>query len=111
MAADHTTFAGLFSDASRDPFLIDGRYQALLDPFNVDTTGNNPQPIAVCQMIAASANQPLRIALLAMSGERLTPLFLPFWRDRAIGVPEHPATDNRIFAFKGDLIGTQGYLV
>jgi hypothetical protein len=111
MTAAHTTFAGLFSDASRDPFLIDGRYQALLDPFNVDATVNNPQPIAVRQMISASANQLLPIALLALVGERLTPLFLPFRRDRAIGVPEHPATDNRIFAFEGELIGTQGYLV
>lgn len=109
--AAHTTFAGLFSDASRDPFLIDGRYQALLDPFNIDATVNNPQPIAVRQMIAASANQHLPIALLALVEERLTPLFLPFRRDRAIGVPEHPATDNRIFAFEGELIGTQGYLV
>ena len=39
------------------------------------------------------------------------PLFLPFRCDHAIGVPEHPATDNRIFAFEGELIGTQGYLV
>ena len=42
MTVAHTTFAGLFSDASHDPFLIDGRYQALLDPFNVDATVNSP---------------------------------------------------------------------
>ena len=38
MAADHASFVGLYSDASCDPFLIDGSYQALLDPFNVDAT-------------------------------------------------------------------------
>jgi hypothetical protein len=73
MAAAHTTFTGLFSDASHQ-FLMDGRYQALLDPFNVDATVNNLQPIAVCQMIAASANQHLPIALLALVVERLMPL-------------------------------------
>jgi hypothetical protein len=62
-------------------------------------------------MIAASANQHLPLALLALVDGRLTPLFLPFWRDHAMGVPEHPATDNRMFAFAGEIIGTQGYLV
>jgi hypothetical protein len=28
-----------------------------------------------------------------------------------MGVAEHPATDGRMYAFEGELIGTQGYLV
>ncbi len=28
-----------------------------------------------------------------------------------MGVAEHPATDGRMFVFKGELIGTQSYLV
>jgi hypothetical protein len=35
MAHGHTTFAGLFNDASRDTFLVGGTYDAFLPPFNI----------------------------------------------------------------------------
>ena len=41
----------------------------------------------------------------------LKPLFIPLWRDWAMGVVEHPSTDGRMFAFEGKLIGAQSYLV
>jgi hypothetical protein len=110
MAQAHTTFSGLFNDASCDPFLIGGSYDALLAPFNIDPN-NNPTPQTVRQLIAATTTQNLPVALLALVEGHLTPLFLPFRRDRAMGVAEHPATDSKMFAFEGDLIGTQGYLV
>jgi hypothetical protein len=110
MAQAHTTFSGLFNDASRDPFLIGGTYDALLAPFNIDPN-NNPTPLTVRQLIAATTTQNLPVTLLALVEGRLTLLFLPFRRDRAMGVAEHPATDSKMFAFEGDLIGTQGYLV
>jgi hypothetical protein len=106
----HTTFASLFNDASRDPFLVNGGYEVFLAPFQVEEN-NNVAPLAVRQLISAAANQHLPVALMALVNGRLTPLFLPFRRDRAMGVAEHPATDGRMYAFEGDLIGTQGYLV
>ncbi|KAL3816142.1 hypothetical protein ACHAXA_001629 [Cyclostephanos tholiformis] len=105
-----TTFAALFNDASRDPFLINGGYDAFLAPFRVEEN-NNAAPLVVRQLLAAAANQLLPVALVALVNGRLTPLFLPFRRDRAMGVEEHPATDGRMYAFEGELIGTQGYLV
>ncbi|KAL3808781.1 hypothetical protein ACHAXA_011404 [Cyclostephanos tholiformis] len=105
-----TTFAALFNDASRDPFLINGGYDAFLAPFRVEEN-NNAAPLVVRQLLAAAANQLLPVALVALVDGRLTPLFLPFRRDRAMGVEEHPATDGRMYAFEGELIGTQGYLV
>ena len=110
MAQAHTTFSGLFNDASCDPFLIGGSYDALLAPFNIDPN-NNPTPQTVRQLIAATTTQNLPVALLALVEGHLTLLVLPFRRNRAMGVAEHPATDSKMFAFEGDLIGTQGYLV
>jgi hypothetical protein len=85
IAQAHTTFAALFNDASRDPFLVNGGYAALLAPFHVKDN-NNPTPLAVRQLIAAATNQHLPGALVALVDRRLTPLFLPFWRDCAMGV-------------------------
>ena len=93
MAQAHTTFATLFNDASRDPFLVNGGYYALLAPFFVKDN-NNPTPSAVRQLIATATNQHLPVALMALVDGRLTPFFLPFWRERAMGVAEHPATDG-----------------
>ncbi|KAL3826648.1 hypothetical protein ACHAXA_009089 [Cyclostephanos tholiformis] len=69
------TFAALFNDASRDPFLVNGGYEAFLTPFMVEDN-NNAAPLV-----------------------------------RAMGVAEHPATDGRMYAFEGELIGTQSYLI
>jgi hypothetical protein len=110
MVQAHTTFSGLFNNASCNPFLIGGTYDALLAPFNIDPN-NNPTPQTVRQLIAATTTQNLPVALLALVEGRLTPLFLLFQHDRAMGVAEHPATDSKMFAFEGDLTGTQGYLV
>ena len=41
----------------------------------------------------------------------LRPYFLPFRRDQAVGVPPHAPTDNKLFAFDGELIQGQGSLV
>ncbi len=41
----------------------------------------------------------------------LRPYFLPFRRDQAVGAPVHPATDNKLFAFNGELIQGQGVVV
>ena len=111
MAATHTTFASLFTDASCDPFRNNGAYASLLEPFNIESTAINLTPQVVRQMITASTNQHHPLALLACVNGRLTPLFLPFKRDRSMGLPEHPASDNKMFAFEGEIIGTQGYLV
>jgi hypothetical protein len=110
MAQAHTTFAALFNDTSRDPFLVNGGYVALLAPFHVEDN-NNPTPLAVHQLIAAATNQHLPVALVALVDGRLTPLFLSFRRDCAMGVAEHPATNGWMFAFEGKLIGSQSYLV
>ncbi|KAL3817629.1 hypothetical protein ACHAXA_011717 [Cyclostephanos tholiformis] len=112
MAQEHspTTFAALFNDVSRDPFLVNGGYEAFLAPFQVKEN-NNATPLVVHQLISAMANQLLPVALVALVNGRLTPLFLPFRRDQVMGVAEHPATDGRMYAFEGELIGTQGYLV
>ena len=106
MAAAHTTFTALFTDASRDPFGAPGSYAALLDPFKIDAVALNPTPQAVQQMIAASTNQHHPLALLACVNGLLTPLFLPFKWDCMMGLPKHPATDNKMFAFEGEIIGT-----
>ncbi len=88
-----TTFAALFNDASRDPFLVNGGYEAFLAPFQVKEN-NNAVPLVVRQLISTGANQLLQVALVALVNGRLTPLFLPFRRDRAMGVAKHPATDG-----------------
>ncbi len=111
MAANPTKFADLFNNATRDSFLVDGTYDALLAPFNIAPGDGNMTPLAIRQLIAASSNQRLPIALLVMIGGHLIPLFLPFKSERAIGVAEHAATDGKLFAFEGKLVGTQGYLV
>jgi hypothetical protein len=69
MAHNHTTFAGLFNDASRDPFLVNGTYKALLDSFKVDAMHNNPTPQAVHQTIAALTNQHLPVIVLGHKPE------------------------------------------
>ncbi len=51
------------------------------------------------------------LALLALVDRHLSLLFLLFKQDHAMGLREHPTTDNRVFAFEGKIIGTQGYLV
>ncbi len=111
MAATPTKFANLFDDAMRDPFLVDGTYDALLAPFNIAPGDGNMTPLAIRQLVAASSNQRLPIAFFMMIGGRLIPLFLPFKRKRAMGVAKHAATDGKLFAFEGELVGTQGYLV
>jgi hypothetical protein len=111
MVATPTKFADLFDDATRDPFLVDGTYDALLAPFNIAPGDGNMTPLAIRQLVAASSNQCLPIALLVMIGGRLIPLFLPFKREHAMGVAEHATTDGKLFAFEGELVGTQGYLV
>jgi hypothetical protein len=63
-------------------------------------------PLAIRQLVAASSNQRLPIALLVMIGGRLIPIFLPFKHERAMGVAEHAATDGKLFAFEGKLVGT-----
>jgi hypothetical protein len=100
MTQAHTTFA----------VLVNGGYEALLAPFSVEDN-NNPTPSAVHQLIAAAGNQHLPVALLALVDGRLMPFFLPFRRERAMGVAEHPATDGRMIAFEGELIGAQSYLI
>jgi hypothetical protein len=42
----HTTFAALFNDASRDPFLVNGGYEIFLAPFQVEEN-NNAAPLVV----------------------------------------------------------------
>jgi hypothetical protein len=111
MTATPTKFADLFDDATRDPFLVDEAYDTLLALFNIAPGDGNMTPLAIRQLVAASSNQCLPIALLVMIGGRLIPLFLPFKRERAMGVAEHAATDGKLFAFEGKLGGTQGYLV
>jgi hypothetical protein len=111
MATAHSKFADLFDDATRDPFLVERTYDAFLAPFNIVPGDGNMTPLAVRQQVAAASNQRLPVALLVMIGGRLIPLFLPFRRERAMGVAEHAPTDGKLFAFEGELVGTQGYLV
>jgi hypothetical protein len=111
MVHGHTTIAGLFNDASRDTFLVNGTYDAFLALFNITPGDGNPAPLAVQKLIAASTNQHLPIALLVLVDGPLTPLFLPFKQERAMGIAEHAATDSKMFAFEGEMVGTQGYLI
>lgn len=41
----------------------------------------------------------------------MRPYFLPFHQEHAKGVPPHPATDGKLFAYDGELIHGQGTLV
>ena len=107
-----TTFAALFNDASKDPFVENGNYDYYcLSSFNIIAGAVPDTPDAVRQRIAAAANQHLPIALLLLVDGVLRPYFLPFRRDQALGAPAHPATDNKLFAFDGELIQGQGSVV
>jgi hypothetical protein len=111
MAHGLTTFAGLFNDTSCNAFLVGGTYDAFLAPFNITPGDGNLAPIAVRQLIAASTNQHLPIALLVLVDSHLTPLFLPFKQERTMGVAEHAATDSIMFAFEGEMVRTHSYLI
>jgi hypothetical protein len=112
MAQAHTSFSALFNDASWDLFFAGGTYVAFLAPFNITPGDGNPEPCGVRQLIATSANQHLSIALLTLVDGHLTPLFLTFKCEQAMGVAKHAATDSKMFAFQGDLVGgTQSYLI
>ena len=109
--ATATTFSALFNDASKDPFIVNGTYDDYLWSFNI-VPGTPPDtPDAVRQRIAAAANQHLPIALLLFVNGILRPYFLPFHRDQAMGIAAHAATDNKLFAYDGELIQGQGSLV
>jgi hypothetical protein len=106
-----TSVSALFNDASTDPFLVQGSYDNYLSSFNIIAGVAPETPDAVRQGIAAAANQRLPVALLLLVDGLLRPYFLPFRRDQAVGVPPHPATDNKLFAFDGELIQGQGVVV
>ena len=106
-----TTFSALFNDASNDPFLVNGNYNEYLSSFNIIPGAVPDMPDAVRQRVAAAANQHLPIALLLFVDGKLRPYFLPFRRDQAMGAPAHGATDNKFFAYDGELIQGQGSLV
>lgn len=106
-----STFSDLFNDVSLDPFLQNGSYADLLAPFTIAPGEGNVTPAAVRHLLAASATQRLPVALLALIEDRLTPVYLPFRRDRAMGMPPHDATDDKMFGFEGELVGSQGSLV
>lgn len=106
-----TSFSALFNDASTDPFLAQGNYDNYLSSFNIIAGVAPETPDSVRQGIAAAANQRLPVALLLLVDGLLRPYFLPFRRDQAVGVPAHPATDNKLFAFDGELIQGQGIVI
>lgn len=108
-----TTFADLFNDASKDPFIQEGSYDAFMAPFNITVAagGQNETPDVVRNRIAAAANQRLPLAVLLLVDGLLQPYFLPFRREQAMGARPHPATDGKLFAFDGELIHGQGTLV
>lgn len=105
------TFSALFNDVSKDPFLVAGNYDAFLSPFHISPGNANTPPESVRQLITAAANQHLPVALLLHVDGLLKPYFLPFRRELVVGATAHPATDNKIFAYEGELVGSQGYLV
>ena len=109
--ATATTFSALFNDASKDPFVVNGNYDDYLSSFNIIIGTPPDTPDAVRQRIAAAANQHLPIALLLFVNGILRPYFLPFRRDQAMGIQAHAATDNKLFAYDGELIQGQGSLV
>ena len=110
--ATATSFSALFNDASKDPFVVNGTYDDYLSSFNITHGAVPPDtPDAVRQRIAAAANQHLPIALLLLVDGILRPYFLPFRRDQAMGAPAHAATDNKFFAYDGELIQGQRSLV
>ncbi len=106
-----TTFSALFNDAATDPFIINGSYDSYLSSFNIIAGIAPDTPDAVRQGIAAAANQRLPVALLLLVDGILRPYFLPFRRDQAVGATAHPPTDNKLFAFDGELIHGQGVIV
>ena len=105
-----TTFSALFNDAATDPFIINGSYDSYLSSFNIIAGIAPDTPDAVRQGIAAAANQRLPVALLLLVDGILRPYFLPFRRDQAVGATAHPPTDNKLFAFDGELIHGQGVI-
>ena len=107
-----TTFADLFNDATKDPFIENGNYDSFLAPFTITVAGGlNETPDVVRNLLAAASNQRLPIAILLLVDGRLRPYFLPFRRELAMGAPPHPATDGKLFAFDGELIHGHGPLI
>jgi hypothetical protein len=106
-----TTFSALFNDAATDPFIINGSYDSYLSSFNIIVGIAPDTPNAVRQDIAAAANQHLPVALLLLVDGILHPCFLPFRHDQAVRATAHPPTDNKLFAFDGELIHGQGVIV
>ncbi len=73
-----TSFANLFNDMSKDPFLADGNYEDFLAPFNINNArGQNDTPEAVRNQLAAATNQRLPITVLLLVEGQLQPYFLP----------------------------------
>ncbi|KAL3810349.1 hypothetical protein ACHAXA_003078 [Cyclostephanos tholiformis] len=106
-----TSFSGLYNDASKDPFCVNGSYDDYLAPFNINAAGGvHDTPETVRNRLAAAANQRLPVALALLVEGRLRPYFLPFCREQAMGAPPHPATDGKLFAYDGELVSGQGPL-
>ncbi|KAL3817789.1 hypothetical protein ACHAXA_005822 [Cyclostephanos tholiformis] len=106
-----TSFSGLYNDASKDPFRVDGSYDDFLAPFNINAAGGaHDTPETVRNRLAAAANQRLPVALALLVEGRLRPYFLPFRQEQAMGAPPHPATDGKLFAYDGELVSGQGPL-
>ncbi|KAL3823120.1 hypothetical protein ACHAXA_006450 [Cyclostephanos tholiformis] len=106
-----TSFSGLYNDASKDPFCVNGSYNDYLAPFNINAAGGvHDTPETVRNRLAAAANQRLPVALALLVEGRLRPYFLPFRREQAMGAPPHPATDGKLFAYDGELVSGQGPL-
>ena len=73
----HTAFAALFNDASKDPFLTNGSYDAFLAPFHIHTVDAKVMPEVVRQQLAAASNQRLPVAIVLLVDGHLRPYFLP----------------------------------
>ena len=106
-----TSFSGLYNDASKDPFCVNGSYNDYLAPFNINAAGGvHDTPETVRNRLAAAANQRLRVTLALLVEGRLRPYFLPFHQEQAMGAPPHPATDGKLFAYDWELVSGQGPL-
>ena len=104
-------FARLFGDPSLDP--QQGRYEHLLADFAIDlnNAGNNTSPQDVRSQLAAAGNLRHPLALGLLIDGKVNLYFLPFKWERAAGAAPNPALDNKLFAFEGELVNNQGYLV
>ena len=60
------TFSSLFNNMSNDPFLENENYDSFLSPFDISPAHANATPESVRQLLAATGNQRLPMAIILL---------------------------------------------